>query len=36
MKNNGAALNDLPGNYYTIESDDKIPDNCRQLAIGND
>ena len=26
---NEAALNDLPGEFYTIEGNDKIPDNCK-------
>ena len=29
MKRNDAALNDLSIELYTIEADDKIPDNCR-------
>ena len=29
MKRNDAVLNDLPGELYTIEADDKIPDNCK-------
>ena len=29
MKKDNAALNDLPGKLYTIEADDKIPDNCK-------
>ena len=29
-----AVLNNLPGEIYTIEADDKIPDNCKyQLAM---
>ena len=28
MKRDDAALNDLPGKLYTIEADDKVPDNC--------
>ena len=29
MKRDDAALNDLPGKLYTIEADDKVPDNCK-------
>ena len=29
MKGNEAILNDLPGEVYTIEADDKVPDNCK-------
>ena len=29
MKRNDAVLKDLSGELYTIEADDKIPDNCR-------
>ena len=29
MKRNDAVLNDLPGELYTIETDDKIPDNYK-------
>ena len=29
MKKNNVVLNDLPGELYTIEADDKIPDNCK-------
>ena len=29
MKRNDAFLNDLPGELYTIEANDKIPDNCK-------
>ena len=29
MKRNGAILHDLPDELYTIEADDKIPDNCK-------
>ena len=29
MKRNDAVINDLPGELYSIEADDKIPDNCR-------
>ena len=29
MKRNDVALNDVPGELYTIEADDKIPDNCK-------
>ena len=29
MKRNDAALNDLSTKLYTIEVDDKIPDNCK-------
>ena len=28
MKRNQAVLNDLPSELYTIEANDKIPDNC--------
>ena len=28
-KRNDAVLKDLSGELYTIEADDKIPDNCR-------
>ena len=29
MKRNKAVLNELPGELYTVESNDKIPDNCK-------
>ena len=29
MKRNEAVLNDLPGELYTIEANDKIPDNSK-------
>ena len=29
MKKNEAVLNELPGELYRIEANDKIPDNCR-------
>ena len=29
MKRNDTVLNDLPGQLYTIEANDKIPDNCK-------
>ena len=29
MKRNEAVVNDLPGQLYTIEDNDKIPDNCK-------
>ena len=29
MKRNKAVLNELPGELYTTESNDKIPDNCK-------
>ena len=29
MKRNEAVLDNLPGDLYTIEADDKIPDNCK-------
>ena len=29
MKRNDAILNDLPGKLYAIETDGKIPDNCK-------
>ena len=29
MKRNEALLNDLPGELYTVEADDKVPDNCK-------
>ena len=29
VKRNEAVLNDLPGELYTIEADDKVPDNCK-------
>ena len=33
MESNDVVLNDLPGEVYTIGTDDKIPDNCKyQLA----
>ena len=33
MKKNDAVLNDLPGEFYRIQADDKVPDNCKyQLA----
>ena len=28
-KRNDAVLNDLPGEFYTIEAHDKLPDNCK-------
>ena len=34
MERNEAVLNDLPGELYTVEADDKVPDNCKYpLAI---
>ena len=34
MKKNEAVLNELPGELYTIEANDKIPDNCKHtLAL---
>ena len=30
---NKAVLNDLPGELYTIEPDDKIPDNCKYPLV---
>ena len=34
ISRNEAVLNNLPGEIYTIEADDKIPDNCKyQLAM---
>ena len=34
MKRDKAVLNDLPGQLYTTEANDKIPDNCKyQLAL---
>ena len=34
MERNEAVLNDLPGELYTVETDDKVPDNCKYpLAI---
>ena len=30
MKKNEAALNNLPGEIYTIKANNKIPDNCKQ------
>ena len=29
MKTNEAVLNELPGELYIIEANDKIPDNCK-------
>ena len=29
LKRNEAVLNELPGELYTIEANDKIPDNCK-------
>ena len=29
MKRNDVVLNDLPCELYTVEADDKIPDNCK-------
>ena len=29
MKKNEAILNGLPGELYTIETDEKIPDSCK-------
>ena len=29
MKRNEAVQRDLPGELYTTEADDKIPDNCK-------
>ena len=31
MKRNEAVLNDLLGQLYTIEANDKIPENCKHL-----
>ena len=31
MERNEAVLNDLPSELYTIESNDKIPDNCNRI-----
>ena len=31
MKRNNTVLNDLPGQLYIIEANDKIPDNCKYL-----
>ena len=34
MKRDKAVLNDLPGQLYTTEANDKIPDNCKyQLTV---
>ena len=34
MKRNDTVLNDLPGQLYTIQYNDKIPDDCKyQLAL---
>ena len=33
MKRNKAVLNDLPGNHYRIDVNDKIPDNCRYFKL---
>ena len=34
LKRNEAVLNNLPGELYAIEADDKIPDNCKySLAL---
>ena len=32
IKRNEALLNALPGELYTIEADDKIPNNCIYLV----
>ena len=29
MERNEAVLNDLPGELYNVEADDKVPDNCK-------
>ena len=29
MERNEAVLNHLPGELYTVEADDKVPDNCK-------
>ena len=29
LKRNDAVLNDLPGEFYSIEADDKIPNNFK-------
>ena len=29
MKKNEAVLNELPGEFYTIETNEKITDNCK-------
>ena len=37
MKRNEIVLNDLPGQLYTIESNDKTPDNCKCiLGVGEE
>ena len=33
MKRNEAVLNELPGQLYTIEANDKIPDNCKYPLV---
>ena len=34
MKRDDVVLNELPGEPYTIEANDKIPDNCQySLAL---
>ena len=33
MKRNQAVLNDLPGELYTIEANEKIPDNCKYPLV---
>ena len=33
MSRNEAVLKDLPGEFYTIEANDKIPDNCKCPAV---
>ena len=34
MKRDDVVLNELPGEPYTIEANDKIPDNCKySLAL---
>ena len=33
MKRTEAVLNELPGELYTIETNDKIPDNCKYPLV---
>ena len=33
MNRNEAVLNELPGELYTIETNDKIPDNCKYPLV---
>ena len=33
IKRNEVVLNKLPGKHYTVETNDKIPDNCKYLLV---